>query len=196
MTQMTHMAPSRPAPPPPATSDDRLMRLLQRGDAQAFGAFYERHSGAVVAVARRYVRDPQLAEEVAQETFLSVWRYRARYQRRYGSPRTWLMSIAHNRAIDATRRARARPQATATLDDFPHAPAREDVAREAERRDGARRVRRAVAALPRAQREVIALGFYGELTQEEIAGRTGAPLGTVKGRSRLAMAKLRGQVSA
>ena len=171
------------------------MRRVQRGDADAFALLYRRYYRLALAVARRYVRDEVAAEDIAQECFLSLWRHRALYRQQGGSARTWLVSIAHNRAVDATRRARVRPQASAGLEEADRRAARDDVAREVEQRDFLRRTRAAVAALPPAQREVVGLGWYGGLTHEEIAVRTGAPLGTVKGRSRLAMTKLRAAVS-
>lgn len=171
------------------------MRRVQHGDADAFAALYRRHYRVAVSVARRYVRDEVAAEDIAQECFLSLWRNRAMYRHEHGSARTWLLSITHNRAIDATRRARVRPQASAGLDEADWLESGDNVAREAENRDVLRRAHQAIAELPPAQREVIGLSCYAGLTHEEIAAHTGAPLGTVKGRSRLAMIKLRTQVA-
>ncbi len=182
---------------PTTTSDpdDRLMRRLRLGDADAFALLYRRYYGIALAVARRYVHDDVAAEDVAQECFLSLWRNRSLYRSEHGSARTWLLSITHNRAIDATRRAKVRPRATAGLEEADRTAARDDVAAEAENRDCLRRTRAAIAGLPPAQREVIGLSCYVGLTHEQIAARTGTPLGTVKGRSRLAMVKLRGELA-
>lgn len=144
-----------------------------------------------VSVARRYVSDPLSAEDIAQESFAALWTHRGRYRHEKGGIRTWLMSITHHRAIDAVRRARARPQITATLEDAHAAAAPGEVSVDAERRDSRRRMLEAVARLPPLQREVIGLSGYAGLTHSQIAHHTGAPLGTVKSRTRLAMAKLR-----
>jgi RNA polymerase sigma-70 factor (ECF subfamily) len=179
-----------------AAADQRLMDRLRQGDVDAYAILYRRYYALAVTIARRYVHDSVAAEDIAQECFLSLWTHRQRYRSEQGSARTWLAAITHNRAIDATRRARARPQVAASLDDAADPPADEDVAAEIERRDRSRRTRAAVAALPAPQREVVGLAAYAGLTHVEIAQRTGAPLGTVKGRSRLAVAKLRADLAA
>ncbi len=133
---------------------------------------------------------PEAAEEVVQDAFHSVWRKARGYRRERGSVRTWLLAIARNAAIDwrrtkGTRVARERPLEDASERTDPVADALvERVVRN-------ERVRNALAQLPPQQREVIVLAFYGGLTQVEIAARTGAPIGTVKGRARLAMHRLR-----
>jgi RNA polymerase sigma-70 factor, ECF subfamily len=180
---------------PPAHPDDRLMQRLRDGDASAFRVLYERYFKLSVGIARRYVRDTVAAEDIAQECFLALWKNREHYRSEQGSARTWLCAITHNRAIDATRRAKARPQIAVTLDEAHQSAAEDDVPAETERRERSARMRAAIAALPRPQREVVSLSAYG-LTHVEIAQRTGAPLGTVKGRSRLAMAKLRTDLAA
>src|SRR4051794_41886819 len=85
-------------------ADEELMQLLRRGDARAFEAVYERHSGAAFSLAYRMVGKRATAEEVVQEAFLALWRANARYDRARGSVRTWILGIVHNRAIDALRR--------------------------------------------------------------------------------------------
>lgn len=186
----------RPPAPPRDLLDVSQDRRFHRRDADGFDQLYQRHYRAAVSIARRYVRDPLAAEDIAQESFLALWKNRHLYRREQGSVRTWLMAITHNRAIDATRRARARPQIDATLDDWHPSSAPDDVAAEIERGEERRVLRQAIAALPASQREVIGLSAYAGLTQVEIARRTGAPLGTVKSRSRLAMAQLRSELAA
>ncbi|GAC1436646.1 MAG: sigma-70 family RNA polymerase sigma factor [Solirubrobacteraceae bacterium] len=175
---------------------DLLTSRFVRGDVEAFEEIYRLHYSHSVSVARRYVRDAATAEDIAQESFIGLWRHRRSYQREQGSVRGWLTAITHHRAIDATRRARVRPQFGGTLDELSDRGTSEDVAHEIERRDGRRRVLGAIAALPAPQREVIGLSTYAELTHAEIARRTGTALGTVKGRSRLAMDKLRVEFAA
>jgi RNA polymerase sigma-70 factor, ECF subfamily len=192
------IAPSPTAAPahPDPVSDERLMRRLRDGDVDAFATLYERYYRLIVSVARRYVHDAAAAEDIAQDCFLSLWKHRRGYRSELGSPRTWLMAVTHNRAIDATRRAKTRPQIAGDLDDARSLAAADDVAADVERRESSRRTRAAIDALPRPQREVLSLSAYGGLSHSEIARLTGSPLGTVKGRSRLGMAKLRAGLAA
>lgn len=141
-------------------------------------------------LAQAMLGDPEAAEEVVQDVFERVWREARSYRAERGSVRTWLLAIARNASIDRYRRGgRSRGQET-SLDERAE---RADPAAEAllERAVRSERVRAALAELPAEQRTVIALSFYGGLAQSEIAARLGIPLGTVKGRARLAMAKLR-----
>jgi RNA polymerase sigma-70 factor (ECF subfamily) len=133
---------------------------------------------------------PETAEEVLQDAFHAVWRRAGSYRPDRGSLRTWLLAIARNAAIDWRRTRGRRLERERPLDD---ARGTADPAVEArlERALRSEPVRAALAKLPAEQREVIVLGFYGGLTQAEIAQRVGAPLGTVKSRARLAFAKLR-----
>jgi RNA polymerase sigma-70 factor (ECF subfamily) len=134
---------------------------------------------------------------VVQEAFLSIWRSSARYDPARGSVRSWTLGVVRNRAIDALRRS-ATPAPKLDLDDAAlldaqAAPERTDS--EAIRRDAAERVRGAVGRLPREQFEVITLAYFGGFSHSEIASMLGAPLGTVKGRMRLGLEKLRGSLA-
>jgi RNA polymerase sigma-70 factor (ECF subfamily) len=172
--------------------DEDLMQLVAGGDARAFEMIYDRHCTAVFSLAYRICGVKGTAEEIAQEAFLSIWRSGARYDRTRGSVRTWLLGIVHNRAIDMLRRSAvherrrlADEQAAAVLE----APDRTDA--EAVRRETARSVRVLVDALPTEQRRVVELAYFGGFTHEEIARMLDAPVGTVKGRMRLALEKMR-----
>ncbi len=133
---------------------------------------------------------PEAAEEVVQDAFERVWREARSYKPERGAARTWLLAIARNAAIDRHRRMAPRTAPERPLDE---AIERADPDAEAivDRAVLSDRVRQAIRALPAEQREVIALSFYGGYAQSEIASRLGIPLGTVKGRARLALAKLR-----
>jgi RNA polymerase sigma-70 factor, ECF subfamily len=174
-------------------ADEDLMTLVDRKDAAAFEVFYERHGGAAYSLAHRIVGDPGRAEDVTQEAFLSIWRSQARYDAARGSVRTWSLGIVRNRAIDAMRRA-APPTRRLDLDDealleAQRSPERTDA--EVIRRDTARHIRGALGALPREQSEVIELAFFGGFSHSEIADVLSLPLGTVKGRMRLGLEKIR-----
>ena len=174
-------------------ADEDLMTLVDRKDPDAFEVFYDRHGGAAYSLAQRIVGDPGLAEDVTQEAFLSIWRSRARFDPARGSVRAWALGIVRNRAIDALRRS-ARPAPKLDLDD--------DAALEASRRGSAPRRRRS-GARPRAasarhwafcrreQSQVIELAYFGGFSHSEIADMVGAPLGTIKGRMRLGLEKIR-----
>jgi RNA polymerase sigma-70 factor, ECF subfamily len=174
-------------------ADEDLMPLVERKDAAAFELVYDRHGGAAYSLAYRIVGDRGTAEDVTQEAFLSLWRSGAKYDRTRGSVRTWLLGVVRNRAIDALRRQATRaPIVDLDLERLPDSrPAAELTDTEAVRREAAREVRGALEVLPAEQLKVIELAYFGGLTHSEIAEALGMPLGTVKGRMRLAMEKIR-----
>ena len=178
-------------------ADEDLMALVRRGDARAFEVIYDRHCDVAFSLAYRVCGTRVAAEEVVQEAFLALWRSGARYDRTRGSVRTWMLAIVHHRAIDALRR-NVNYDRRHTLDDSfaeqVQAPERTDV--EAARRDEARELRAALEELPPDQSRVIELAFYGGYTHSEIAELLGDPIGTVKGRMRLGMEKMRASLEA
>jgi len=136
------------------------------------------------------------AEDVVQEAFLSLWRSNARYDRARGSVRTWVLGIVHNRAIDALRRSMVHDRRRASdegIEERLESRERTDV--EAARRDEAREVRSALATLPPEQSRVIELAYFGGFTHTEIASMLDTPVGTVKGRMRLGLQKMRGELN-
>ena len=169
------------------------MTLVERRDADAFAVLYDRHGGAAFSLAHRIVGDRSIAEDVTQEAFLSVWRSGARFDAARGSVRTWTLGIVRNRAIDALRRA-ASSAPKLDFDDeaiLESQPAGELTDSEAIRRETSRRVRGVLRELPREQVEVIGLAYFGGFSHSEIAEMLGMPLGTVKGRMRLGLEKIR-----
>ena len=172
--------------------DEDLMQLVAGGDPRAFETIYERHSTAVFSLAYRICGARGTAEEIAQEAFLAIWRSGASYDRTRGSVRTWLLGIVHNRAIDALRRAAAQERRRAGNERAAEGlEASERTEVEAARRETARSVRTLLRELPGDQRRVVELAYFGGFTHEEIARMLDEPLGTVKGRMRLALEKLR-----
>ena len=177
-----------------ALADEELMQLVRRGEARAFEVLYDRHSGAAFSLAYRMVGTRSTAEEVVQEAFLAFWRVNARYRAR-GSVRTWILGIVHNRAIDALRRGAVHDRRRAGdegLEERFAAAEQTDV--EVARRDEAREVRSALETLPSDQLRVIGLAYFGGFSQSEIASMLDTPVGTVKGRMRLGLAKMRSQL--
>lgn len=169
------------------------MTLVAAKDAAAFEALYDRHGGAAYSLAHRVVGDKGMAEDVSQEAFVSIWRSPGGYKPARGSVRSWTLGIVRNRAIDALRRsssARA-PKLALTDGGLEDEPAAERTDAEAVRRETARELRALVCRLPDEQRRVIELAYFGGFSQSEIAELVGAPLGTVKGRMRLGLEKIR-----
>jgi RNA polymerase sigma-70 factor (ECF subfamily) len=176
-------------------ADEDLMQMVRRGDADAFAVVYGRHAAPAFSLAYRMMGSRAAAEDVTQEAFLSAWRSGARYDRGRGSVRTWLLGIVHNRAIDAMRRGKVR--------DFPRVDdeaaaekveADERTDAEVARRQEAEAIRAAIGTLPSEQSRVIELAYFGGFTHTEIADMIKAPVGTVKGRMRLGLKKLRDEL--
>ncbi|MFI6114624.1 ECF RNA polymerase sigma factor SigK [Kitasatospora sp. NPDC051164] len=168
----------------------RLLNLAARGDEAAFEALYRAVAGPVYGVAQRTLRSPAHAEEVAQEVLLEVWRTAAAYRPERGSVMTWVLTIAHHRAVDRVRSAQAsaeRDHRAGSRAPSQDDPPDEQAVRSLERQ----RVRSALTHLSTAQREAVVLAYYGGYTQREIAHRVGVPLGTVKTRIRDGLIRLR-----
>jgi RNA polymerase sigma-70 factor (ECF subfamily) len=175
-----------------ALADEELMQLVYRSSADAFEILYDRHADAAFSLALRICRQRAMAEDVVQEAFLSLWRSRARYDRNRGSVRTWVLGVVHNRAIDAIRRRTVRDRGI-VHDEGAHerVASTELTDVEVARREGAREVREALELLPEEQSRVIELAYFGGLTHVQIASMLDTPVGTVKGRMRLGLSKMR-----
>jgi len=176
-------------------ADEDLMQLVRRGDAQAFEVVYERHSSTAFSLAYRMCGTRSAAEDVVQESFLSLWRSGARYDRARGSVRTWVLGIVHNRAIDSLRRSVVHDRRRASDEGIEERfEARERTEVEVGRLDEAAEIRQALTTLPTEQSRVIELAYFGGFTQSEIATMLDTPIGTVKGRMRLGLEKMRAQL--
>jgi RNA polymerase sigma-70 factor, ECF subfamily len=177
-------------------ADEEMMQLVQAGDPRAFELLYDRHGGAAFSLAYRMVGNRTSAEDVTQEAFISIWRSRLRYDQARGSVRTWVLGIVHNRAIDALRRSITHDRRRETMDGVEERfEARERTDVEAARREEARSVRSAIATLPEDQRRTIELAYFGGFSHSQIAELLNEPVGTVKGRMRLGLEKLRRQLA-
>jgi RNA polymerase sigma-70 factor, ECF subfamily len=173
-------------------ADEEVMVLLRDGNPDAFEVIYDRHGGAAFSLAYRMVGDRNVAEDITQEAFLSMWRSRVRFDRERGSVRAWVLGIVHHRTIDALRRNVAHDRRRTTvegLEERQEAPERTEV--EVARRDEAREVREAMQTLPGEQLEVVRLAYFGGFTHTQIAEMLHQPIGTVKGRMRLGLEKMR-----
>lgn len=153
---------------------------------------YDRHNRVAFGLAYRMLGDPSAAEDVVQEAFLSLWRQAESFQPDRAAARTWLLSIVHHRAIDRLRRASTREVPDVTADSTPD---RIDESIDIEHQVGvsldAEQVRRALGSLPLDQRRAIELAYFGGLSHSEIARKLGVPIGTVKGRLRIGLQKMK-----
>lgn len=190
MPATTHPARRRRA------TDEELMRAVQAHDPRAFSELYDRHADRAWAVARAICHDAGRADEAVQEGFLAVWRSHGGYRGELGSVAGWVTAIVRNRAIDSARRESAsrRPR-PAHHADVPELPADNSTTDEVIARSEAVALRGRLAQLPGAQAQVIALAYYGGLSHAEIAARLSLPPGTVKGRMRLGLQKMRALLS-
>jgi RNA polymerase sigma-70 factor (ECF subfamily) len=176
-------------------ADEELMEYVARNDADAFEVVLERHQNAAFSLAYRICGTRSVAEDVAQEAFLALWRSGTRYDSSRGSVRTWALGIVHNRAVDALRRSGAHDRRRASdegIEETLEAP--ESTEAQAIEHTTSREIRAALAELPDDQRRVIELAYFGGFTHVEIASMIDTPVGTVKGRMRLGLQKLRDQL--
>jgi RNA polymerase sigma-70 factor (ECF subfamily) len=174
---------------PAAPGLDDLLTAVARGDERAYDAVYDLTSGWVLGIARKVLRDPALAEEVMQEVMLEVWRLASRFDPARGSGISWVMTLAHRRAVDRVRSERSHAvrelrAATAVID-------YDDVTEAVEASLDAERVQRCLASLTSLQRECVSLAYYSGYTYAEVAELLGVPAGTVKTRMRDGLIKLR-----
>lgn len=173
-------------------SDEDLIARARTGDPRAFEVIFDRHAGAGFSLAYRMCGRRVLAEDVVQDAFLSLWRSGARYDRTRGSVRSWVLRVVHNRAIDAFRRETVRSSQDVHDEGIAERLAStERTEVEAERHDEAQQVRSALGGLPADQRQVIELAFFGGFSHSQIAEMLKLPAGTVKGRMRLGLSKMR-----
>ena len=178
-------------------ADEELMPLVGRKDPEAFEVLYDRHGGVAYSLAYRIVGDRAAAEEVTQEAFISVWRSGARFDAARGSVRSWLLSVVRNRAIDFLRSKAGKAPKLDFDDDsaLEQRPAAERTEEEALRRETAGEIRGALGKLPGEQSKVIELAYFGGFSHSEIAQILQLPMGTVKGRMRLGLEKIRGELA-
>lgn len=180
--------------------DDALVGLLAQGDVRALEALYERHGRALYSLAVKMLADPDLAEEIVQESFLKLWQRPGTFDPTRGRLITWLLGVTHHRAVDLLRRQRLERQrlqeAARDGTGEPLVERSEDPEERAWSTLRQEAVAGALAALPPNQREPLELAYFQGLTQAEIAARLGEPLGTIKTRMRLALRKLRSALRA
>ncbi|WP_245941694.1 sigma-70 family RNA polymerase sigma factor [Vallicoccus soli] len=168
-----------------------LLQRVARGDQDAFEGVYDLVAGQVLGVVRRVLRDPAQSEEVAQEVLVEVWRLASRFDPGRGTAQSWVLTMAHRRAVDRVRSAQAasdREERVAVRD---QQPAYDEVAEQVEARLEAEQVRRCLGSLTDLQRESVTLAYYRGCTYREVSDLLAVPLGTVKTRMRDGLIRLR-----
>jgi RNA polymerase sigma-70 factor (ECF subfamily) len=175
----------------PTSSTDDVLRAVAGGDQQAFELLYDRVAGSVLGVVSRVVRDPAQSEEVAQEVLVEVWRTAARFDPAQGSATTWVLTMAHRRAVDRVRATQAASQRDARAAALERSPAFDEVSESVESAMEREQVRKALESLTDLQRQAVELAYYGGYTQAEVARILAVPLGTVKTRMRDGLIRLR-----
>ena len=170
-------------------SDEALVALAARSEQSALAELYDRFGRPAYGLALRVLRDEALAEDAVQEAFLALWRTAGRFVPERGKASTWILTLVHRRAVDIVRREERR-RADA-LEQAPEPESQAAVEEEAWLRLQRERVQDALRKLPDQQREAIELAYYGGFTQSELAERLGQPLGTIKSRMFMGLARLR-----
>ena len=169
--------------------DDGLIERLAAHDLSALGALYDRYGRVAYALALRVLADRDAAEDVVHDAFLAAWRGAGTFRRERGNARQWLLSIVHHRAVDLLRRRTALQ--VSPLDEVVDLDGGDDTAEDAARNLERGSVRDALRRLPQAQRRAIELAYFGGYTHVELSELMGVPLGTVKGRMRIGLQKMR-----
>jgi RNA polymerase sigma-70 factor, ECF subfamily len=173
-------------------ADRAVLEAIAGGDHRAIELLYEKYKTMAYGLAFRITGDAGLADDVVQEAFVGAWRNAGRYATERGSVKTWLLAIVHHRAIDAIRRRRSTSELPEHEEAPPASLTQPDVWAEVAGRLDREAIQVALQTLSAVQREALELGYFSGLTQQEIALRTNAPLGTVKSRMRLGLQQMRG----
>lgn len=177
----------------PASQEELLGRVAQ-GDEGAFGELYDRMAPRVLGLVRRLLVDPSQSEEVTQEIFLEIWQTATRYEAQRGGASTWILTMAHRRAVDRIRSSQASRDRDIKIGIRDLAVAYDEVSETVGVRIEHERVEKAMSRLTELQRQAISLAYYGGLSQSEVAERLQIPLGTVKTRLRDGMIRLRDEL--
>src|SRR5215203_4908097 len=175
-------------------ADEDLISLAEAGDADAFATLYDRHSRSAFSLAYRMMGDRQAAEDLAQDAFIKVWRNAASYRAERGSVRTWILSMVHNRGIDQLRSSASRRRTQERIEASAPRSQPSEAFAETWRNSRRDQIRQALKALPAEQSKILELSYFCGYTHVEIAGFLNIPLGTVKGRLRLGLEKMRGSL--
>jgi RNA polymerase sigma-70 factor (ECF subfamily) len=188
-----NQAPANPNEPAPANHNDTLVRVAD-GDQGAFGELYDQIAPRVLGLIHRLLRDHAQSEEVAQEVFLEIWQTATRFDPAKGAATTWVMTMAHRRAVDRIRASQASRTRDLKIGIRDFAPTANDVAETVQVRVEHDRVEKAMLSLTQLQRQAVSLAYYGGYSHREVADMLSVPIGTVKTRLRDGMIRLRDEL--
>lgn len=191
MPSPSRRTPAPTNPPEPATATRADMQAMAAGDAEAFARIYDAVAARVFGLVRRVLRDQAQAEEVTQEVLLEVWRRAAAYDPDRAAPVSWILTIAHRRAVDRVRSAQARSDRDEVYESHRERSSPDPTAESAVASIDAEHVRHALSALTDRQREAVELAFLDGLTHKMVSERLQIPMGTAKARIRDGLAGLR-----
>jgi RNA polymerase sigma-70 factor, ECF subfamily len=172
-------------------ADEDLISLVEGADPAAFGVLYDRHGRAAYSLAYRMMGERQAAEDLVQDVFLKVWRASGSYRAERGSVRTWVLSIVHNRGIDQLRSSASRRRTQEKVEASTPTSQPSEAFAETWRNSQREQVREALRTLPPEQLKILELAYFSGYTQVEMADLLDLPLGTVKGRMRLGLKKIK-----
>jgi RNA polymerase sigma-70 factor (ECF subfamily) len=172
-------------------ADEDLISLVREQNSEAFAALYDRHSRAAYSLAYRMLGDRQAAEDLVQDVFLKIWRAAGSYRAERGSVRTWTLSIVHNRGIDHLRSTASRRRTQEKIEASAPKSQPSDAFAETWRNSQREQIREALSTLPAEQLKILELAYFSGYTHAEIADLLSLPLGTVKGRMRLGLRKIK-----
>lgn len=180
--------------PAVSATNDELLAAVARGDQSAFGSLYDAMAPRVLGLVRRLLRDHSQSEEVTQEIFLEVWQTATRYDAARGGASTWIMTMAHRRAVDRVRASQASRNRDTKIGIRDYDAAYDDVSETVHIRVEHERVEKAMLRLTELQRQAVSLAYYGGLSHSEVAEMLSVPIGTVKTRLRDGMIRLRDEL--
>ena len=172
-------------------ADEELISLVGQGDAEAFATLYDRHSRPAYSLAYRMMGEKQAAEDLVQDAFLKLWRSATSYRAERASVRTWLLSIVHNRGVDQLRSLASRRRTQEKIEASAPKNQPSEAFSESWRNSQRDQVREALKTLPKEQLKTLELAYFSGYTHVEIAELLDVPLGTVKGRMRLGLKKMK-----
>jgi RNA polymerase sigma-70 factor (ECF subfamily) len=172
-------------------ADENLISLVGQGDAEAFTTLYDRHGRAAFSLAYRVMGERQAAEDLVQDAFLKLWRSATSFRPERGSVRTWILSIVHNRGIDQLRSQASRRRTQDKIEASAPRSQPSEAFAEAWRNSQRDQVREAMNTLPPEQLKILELAYFSGYTHVQISGLLDVPLGTMKGRMRLGLKKMR-----
>ena len=172
-------------------ADEELISLVGQGDAEAFATLYDRHSRPAYSLAYRMMGEKQAAEDLVQDAFLKLWRSATSYRAERASVRTWLLSIVHNRGVDQLRSLASRRRTQEKIEASAPKSQPSEAFAESWRNSQRDQVREALKTLPKEQLKTLELAYFSGYTHVEIAELLDVPLGTVKGRMRLGLKKMK-----